>query len=271
MQEFKLLLTGDYWHQDFQDLVQANHNCTTLMPLQDLGACDPSMVDPFSLIVIAQSRRNQFEAKILDSLLVRFPHVPIIALSGSWCEGEMRSGDPTPGLVRVYWHQWLGRLNHFQNQVVGGLVATWNLPRTYSMVDQVIHDTQQPSRQFDRSAVVGIGALTPSSFEMLNDVCQTTGLETIWLDTVVTPSELEVLPQLLLVDGNSMNGHFVQRIRKLLADYPVPNIVATLNFPRQYDLKTAKAEGITHVVSKPFQVCDLQLMICDCLSEKFAA
>lgn len=268
--DFRMLVTGDYWHNDFEELIRNSCNSTTLMPLNRLF--DNSVTEmKCSLIVIAQSRRNQFDAAVVERLLKTFPNVPVAALSGSWCEGESRSGSPFPGVVRVYWHQWQGRLDSFRRQLDQGQIATWNLPRTYSIADRVVRDLESSRIEFDEQTLVGISALTPASYSMLKDVCDSAGVESVWADTIGDDEELERKPQLVLLEANSMSPHFVSRIRGLKKKFSEATFIATLNYPRRYDLELARREGVEHIISKPFSLADLHLRMFDCLAREAVA
>lgn len=260
MDDFKILLTGDYWHADFQDLIRDNQNATTLLPIENLLESANRDSD-YSLIVIAQSRRNQFPNRLIEDLYLTRPQVPVVALSGSWCEGESRSGTPIPGLIRVYWHQWQGRLDSFCRQLASHQTATWQLPRTYSIADQILYDRRLSGAQFEGELVIGISALTPNSHEMLKDVCDSARLESVWVDALADDEELEVEPAVILADGNSMTNHLVERIRRIRTRFPAAATIVTLNFPRRYDFDVAQREGILRVVSKPFILSDLHSQI----------
>ena len=61
------------------------------------------------VIVVAQAYPGQFSGEALDRLARLAPLARVVVLLGSWCEGEVRSGRPWPGAIRVYWHQWPAR------------------------------------------------------------------------------------------------------------------------------------------------------------------
>ena len=260
MEDFKMLLTGDYWHADFQALTREFHNEIKLVPPGDffeLGELDSNC----SLIVIAQSRRNQFDRKRIEWLFSAYPHIPLIALSGSWCEGESRSGSPVPGMIRVYWHQWRGRLGSFRRQLENLQIATWQLPKTLSSADRVLRDLPCAQIETDDRPLIGISALTPNSFGMFQDACNAAEFDMVWIETVGEEEVGEHVPELILLDGNSMSQHFVKRVRNVRRLYPASVMIAALNFPRQYDFVVAQQEGIVDVVSKPFHLSDLHLLM----------
>ena len=259
----QILLTGDYWHSDFRQLLHDDSVLTTLIPHHDVS---PAKIEQCecSLVVVAQSRRNQVDQDLLDDLMSHSPHIPVVLLCGSWCEGEMRSGSPIPGVLRVYWHQWRGRLFQFLNQLTSCKVATWNLPRTFSSSDGILNDLKSPSIPFDTAWLVGISAQTPNSYSMLQDVCQAANLRSVWIENLAMEQVNVLKPQLVMLDGNSLSPYFMDRIRKAKTMFRDSRLMATLNFPRQFEFEVGKQMGLDQVVSKPFNLRDVHLMMHEC-------
>ena len=119
-----LLLTGDFWHAEFRGLVQDLRLPVTLVGLDQVEA-QLADLDEVSALVVAESRRGQIPRATLVAIRDRHPLLPMVLLLGSWCEGETRSGDPVPGVARVYWHQWRGEFRWFLDQLAAGRVAGW--------------------------------------------------------------------------------------------------------------------------------------------------
>src|SRR4051794_21630350 len=61
-------------------------------------------------IVIVESRPGQFSRREVERLHAAEPLARLVALLGTWCEGEERSGRPWPGVVRVPASSWRWRL-----------------------------------------------------------------------------------------------------------------------------------------------------------------
>jgi hypothetical protein len=57
------------------------------------------------LVVGLQNRPGQWREEELDGASRLWPLAVTVALLGSWCEGEPRTGRPLPGVARVPWHQ----------------------------------------------------------------------------------------------------------------------------------------------------------------------
>ena len=97
----------------------------------------PRAVD-VALVVSRRSRRDQIEPETVEFLRKKFAGIPIVNLLGSWCEGETRSGNPLPGVIRVYWHQWNGQYGKFVSQLKANQITDWHQPPTATIGDRVL-------------------------------------------------------------------------------------------------------------------------------------
>ena len=255
----KVLLSGDYWHSDFRSLLPSMNCVTTLVPTEKLS--EEHLADAsFDIVVLAASRRHQFSHEWVESIRGKASPTPLVALMGTWCEGEQRSGEPWPGVQQVYWHQWQNRFDRFIQQLTSDQVCDWQLPATANHADSVVN--------FDSTSVstsrltVGISAVSDMHFQMLADAAQTVAAKTVWIEGQhFHPAVLDQL-SLVIVDADSWNHDVQARIQWLRTDLKIDTpIVLLLNFPRQSDLQALNAVGISEVVSKPFQLSDFALAV----------
>ena len=65
----------------------------------------------------------------------------------------------------------------------------------------------------------------------------------------------------ICVDGNSLTVAFQNRIELLQNYFPHTPIILILNFPRSSEFAMAREMGISEIVSKPFQLCDLKFAV----------
>jgi hypothetical protein len=90
----QLHIIGDLDHPDFADV----H--ALLRAEADIGAAPPE------LIVVAQHRPGLVSEKQILERCRQAPLAGVVALLGSWCEGETRTGRPWPGVERLYWYEF---------------------------------------------------------------------------------------------------------------------------------------------------------------------
>lgn len=265
MGNFNLLVTGDYWHQDFQSVLQRTGSAAiTFIPLD---AClQHSQSDgSLDLVVIAAARRDQFSAQAIEQLRECFFPTPVIALLGSWTEGEVRSGTPWLGIPRVYWHQWPALFAWFEHQRSADSQAGWQLPATASIGDRIRHDTAAnlPGLTTPEgiSETVGISALTSDSFLALADAVHTLGGIPAWLEQLEWNALDPIATKLVCVDADGWSPALKQRIQWIDSFLPDARMIVTANFPRQSDVEQLHAAGVAEVVSKPFELAGLAAIL----------
>jgi hypothetical protein len=235
-----------------------------LCPISHLADRDPT---EHNLLVVAQSRRDQFSRDVWSRMLQQFVNRPVVALLGSWCEGESRSGQAVPGVVRVYWHQWIGQLDRFLHQLQKHQLSSWHLPRIAANADRILLDSYYDQELAGHCLVAGISSLTESGYSMIADGLQQLGCQPVWLEAEwggVEPNCRQTTSRSLhfiVVNANSLNGPVPEKVKLLRQRYPRLPIVLMINFPRRQDLAVAARLGVDEIVSKPFQLHDLQFVI----------
>jgi CheY-like chemotaxis protein len=205
------------------------------------------------VIVIAQAYPGQFAAEAVDRLRRLAPLARVLALLGSWCEGEMRSGEPWPAAIRVYWHQWSARAGQEIARLRDGACSSWSLPVTAGEEERMLQLADQPLRRRE-----GRIAICTAQFEMqdwLASACARQGYTTAWLRPHrVVPVEGATAA---IFDAHECRGEELTSLEQLAATLaPIP-IVALLDFPRVEDRQRALAAGAAAVLSKPVWIEDL--------------
>jgi DNA-binding NarL/FixJ family response regulator len=225
------------------------------------------------VIIIAQSYPGQFSHEAIDRLRRLAPLARVLGLLGSWCEGEMRSGDPWPAPIRVYWHQWLPRCERELGRMHRGQGSGWGLPITATDEERLLLELVEPSAgqvQRDASGLSpmmgrqGLVAIHSRSYEMqdwLSAVLRGRGLSTVWLRPP-RPARVEGAAAAIF-DGSDCRGEELdelKHLRDMLGPPPADNtapIIALLDFPRIEDYHRVLGAGATAMVSKPLIVEDL--------------
>ena len=205
------------------------------------------------LIVVAQAYPGQFSHAVVDRMRRLAPLARVLGLLGSWCEGETRTGQPWPAVIRIYWHQWEAYLRREIARVREGASSTWSLPITASEEERLLLFAQEPTVRRE-----GLIAISTPEFEMqdwLRAACRRRGYSSVWL-LPQRPAQVEGATAAVF-DGDDCRGHEAESLKSLAAALgPVP-IIALLHFPRIDDRDRALAAGAKAVLSKPFLVEDL--------------
>ncbi|MHB8897604.1 MAG: hypothetical protein ACYC6Y_02535 [Thermoguttaceae bacterium] len=223
-------------------------------------ACEGSIPD---VIVVAQSYPGEFADSQIDGLRRVAPLARFVAVLGSWCEGEMRSGSPWSGAVRVFWHQWLPHCHRELERLLAGRESLWSLPPTAGEEERCL---VLASRR-DRPGLAARPALPPAEappveivtrqyevFQWLAAACADRGFQARWRRD---PAEPPAGPTaVVLFDAAEDTDLELARFRRIRSGGHVSAIVLA-DFPRAGDRDRFVAAGAKAVVSRPFFWDDL--------------
>ena len=247
-----VLLIGDVDRAEFRDVRPMLDAAGRVVHVPDIGAAvgvlGSARFSP-EMIVLAQSHPGQFNDADVDRLRQLAPLSRILGLLGSWCEGEMRSGLPLSGVVRIYWHQWQARWLRELDRLRRGRCPTWGLPPTAIEEDRLLLEAEDPWPA--RTGLVVVFARLPRMADFLAAACQSVGYSTVSLH----PSWDAQVSGAVAALFDVTEGHDdLPRLARRLA--PVP-IIALFDFPRIEDRSQALAAGAAGVLSKPLLLDDL--------------
>src|SRR4051812_13125153 len=115
MDEKTIAIVGDWRHADFADALLWLNARAACACYHDVSAAAEELGSPArrrdpASILFMQSRPGQISAREVECLHAIAPLAGLAALVGPWCEGELRSGRPWPGVVRIPWKAWTYRL-----------------------------------------------------------------------------------------------------------------------------------------------------------------
>jgi len=251
----RVLLVGDYQHPDFRDTVAWLQAHTQLTATAAIAAAQQHLTSqpPPAAIIIAEAHPSRFAQRQVEQLHAASPVSRLVALLGTWCEGELRSGRPWSGVTRVYWHQALARFTAELTPAARGISSLWSLPRTTTPVEQLLLQAHDEGPR--GPGLVAIHTPWLTLFESLSDACQLGGRATVWLCSGQTP-RLQGLSALIWDAGDCRAGA-EQLLADLVARYRPPQVVALLDFVRQAAYDRVRAAGATAVLGKPLLIRDL--------------
>jgi DNA-binding NarL/FixJ family response regulator len=205
------------------------------------------------VIVIAQAYPGQFSQAAVDGLRRRAPLARVVALLGSWCEGEMRTGRPWPGVIRLYGHQGLARCQRQLRQLVEGRLSAWDLPVTATEEDRLLAAASTPWPQ--RQGLVAIATRRAEMEAWLAAACRACGYATVWL----RPQDVARVEgaAAAIFDAAGSGQHELDEVRRLAAALAPAPLVVLADFPRVEDVDRLLAAGAATVLAKPLDVDDL--------------
>lgn len=252
----KILLVGDYENREFRDAVDYIHDMADLKKCDSIGSALVQLANENwspAAIVVAQERPGKSSASEIEQLHAAAPLARLVALLGSWCEGETRTGQPWPGVTRVYWHRAIPQLEDLLQAISHGSNSAWNMPRTATEAERLLHNAAKPISP--RDGFIVISTETPTAFEALAEACRVKGYSAVWQ---ASHQSLKVEgAAAVLCDLNRLNDNQLEKVKALVAEIkPVP-VVALLGFPRWEDRQRLIQAGVASVISKPFLLDDI--------------
>ncbi len=214
------------------------------------------------VIVVAQAFPGQFSHQAVDRLRRLAPVARWIGLMGSWCEGEMRTGLPWPGVVRIYWHQWAARCDWEFRRMTDARLCSWALPPTASEEERLLADTDRPSLRSElfvqKKSARGLLLIRTASNETahwLAAACRSRGFSTVWQREAAS-ARVEGATAVLF-DVCEMGERECEELQRLANVVQPTPVIALLGFPRVEDRRRALASGAKEVLSKPLLLNDL--------------
>ena len=247
----KVLLLGDAEHREFSDPLNWLRANTNLQVTGTIDEAVDSGAGDWHTLIFAQARPGRFSTRDIERVSRAFPLAHYVALLGSLCEGEMRRGGAWPGVVRVYWHQFLARCR--SELKVSLRPTSWQLPRTASEVERT--ETLLASAPAPSTGLVVIFTRDATLFDALSFACQGAGYSTVWCSNDRHRTFQGAVAAVW--DGVTQGRiDFPQlgRITTQMANCPV---IALLAFPRYDQVEQAREQGARAVVSTPFMLPDL--------------
>ena len=255
--DLRILVTGQYWHSDFSGLLSSgNATSVTLYPAEKISKLTGE--EEYDLIVIAQVRREVIDQESVDHLQAVYPNTSTVALLGSWCEGEVRSGVPWAGVPRVYWHQWEGEFNRFVSALTHDKIHDWQLPKTATPADRIATIKQESFEGEPFEGIIGVSAWTNTQYEMIADSLSAFGIQTCWIERTTWDGEAKSLINLVILDDDSISSNLENRINWIFTTLGQRPIALTLSFPRADEVEALKKLGVGAIVSKPFTLAELR-------------
>ncbi len=272
----QILLVGDVVGVEVRPIAEFLRDATDLFEVsgiqQAIATVESGELVP-DAVVLVQDRPGVFAHEQLEQLRRVAPLARYLALLGTWCEGEQRTGQPWPGMIRTYWHQWLARwaaeLRRGEDlgQSVSGELRWWGLPDTAGDEERLIQAAETPWPQ--RDGLVAVFSSSMDRGDYLVEACVAAGYSAIWMN----PQQPVRIggPQVVLWDGSADELSSLEGVRE---EFPAAPIVTLLDFPRIDDVERAMSLGASAVLAKPVRLEDLFFeleRVADCAAAQVAA
>jgi DNA-binding NarL/FixJ family response regulator len=246
-----VLVVGDAEHAELRSAVDLLREtaCVSVASHAEQAAADLAQAaQPPELVVLAQSRPGTVHPRALRRLEQLAPLAGVVALLGSWCEGQARSSRPTGGVQRLYWYDfaiwWARQLAHRR----AGRGPDWARPE---------EGARNEDREASRNGFILLSTAEWETATALADELASQGYATAW-----QPPGRRVVHHGATAgiwEGGQLDDREASRLTafcRQLAREDAP-VVALLDFPRHNRCRCALEAGASVVLGKPWLGVDL--------------
>lgn len=282
MSQAHVLMLGDWQGAEFAPAAALTRSLCRVAELaspQDAarwlaGGGSPDLLLP-DLIAIALSYPGQFSAEDIDALRSHAPLTPLVAITGAWCDGELRSGTPWPGVVRVAWHQWAERFPLEAATLAAGRSSAWTLPSTATAEERLLFSDGAADVAGHSPHWTGLVAIVSDHRETadwLMGLCRARGWPAVCMPCwqaapnsvgaggqMITPALPIALEGVGLVvwDVGPVGSETLAVWECMAPLFQEAPVLALAGFPRPDDVRRLMAMGLAAVMSKPLSTREL--------------
>jgi hypothetical protein len=246
-------LVGDIDYPDFTE------STALLRSTADVGNKPPE------LIVMAQSRPGVFIGRNVERLRRSVPLAGIVALAGSWCEGETRTGRPISGVLRLYWYEFPNWWSRQLALLSAGRCPDWarreeSGPPSLNWISNsgLRRSRNRKSGCEPKKPLIAIKTPRWDTAEAISDVLEAGNFESIWIRFGCNDLRLDRVDGGIW-EGGQLDHRELDRLAAFCASLAPRKspVVALLDFPRHDRCEAAREIGAEAVLGKPWRNVDL--------------
>lgn len=209
---------------------------------------------PPDCVLIAQSHPYGVSVDVVRAVREQFPQSPIVALLGSWCEGELRTGRPRPSVERVYWYHFPAWWRRFLDMKGSGIFSAYRAEPGKPLMAEKIPDP------LEQAGTVLVDCRDRETFEALADSLSGGQCVAVWLQPG-RPWPLVIGAFAGIWVGGQLTDMEVPLLTKFCDRFAGDSrrVVALLDFPRHDRVQRARELGATAVLARPWreeELCD---------------
>jgi hypothetical protein len=219
------------------------------------------------LLLLAQPRPGYYAQAILEHLQQMAPITRIVIVAGSWCEGELRTGQPAQGVIRLYWYDLAAWWQEAMVCQTAGVCPSWSEPLDDGYTQRLRTHSRQPQADLSQSSqmrtdiLVEIDTIQHETFATLAAVLATAGWPAVWQRRSLRPTSTRGTTSGIW-DGGQLDppevGQLARFSRSLNKNPKIQiPVLVLLDFPRSEHLALVKAAGANAILPKPYRMDDL--------------
>jgi hypothetical protein len=196
-------------------------------------------------MLIAQPLPGGVSQEQVELLRQTAPLAQIVIVAGSWCEGELRTGHPPEGVLRMYWHE-------FANWWPTHIESKWSAFLDGPLAARSSH----VNIANEHSGTAAIYTPSLASFEALASTLALAGLDARWIrKTDAMPDDAAIG----IWDGGQLNAEELVDLQAFGSGIRTRGgkLVALLDYPRKQHIEFLQQLGCQAILGKPYVIEEL--------------
>lgn len=259
-------LVGDWSSGEFQFLRSEMEELAELAHVESLEIASLNIEEHDEapeLILLALPRPGSVDQSEVDALVRQSPLTRIVAVAGTWCEGELRTGRPLTGVVRLYWHELPRWWRAAKAALAAGESPPWSVALDNPLAGREI---TEPTYVVARPAHVIVDSVDHAVFTALSTALLPYGLQGQWQPRHRPErwdSSTAANCAVAIWDGSQLDAKELANLTAFaerMSEQGV-SVIALLDFPRAEHMEMARKVGVAEVIAKPYQVAGLVQVI----------
>ncbi len=245
-----ILTIGDWSQGEFAICVSQIKGASDWLFAEDSNsACKILAGDQFQpqLILLAQALPGSVQQREIEHLRQHAPLAKIVVVAGSWCEGELRTGVPLTGVLRLYWYEFL---TWWQRQLAANAAWSPNLDGPLTPRDFAV------DWDCELDAIAAVHSPSLASFETIAATLEHHGINCVWSRET---SQIPADANLGLWDGGQLDQKELAQLQTFASTIQQAggNMIVLLDFPRKEKFTQLRAMGIHTILGKPYIINEL--------------
>lgn len=254
-------LVGGWSSGEFQALRSELSELNVLSHAVSLEAANRQIAEQEcapELLLVALPRPGAIGQDEVDASARLSPLTRIVTVAGTWCEGELRTGRPLTGVVRLYWHELPAWWRSAQDALTAGKSPPWSAALDNPLAGR---EVAQPRELEIRTGQIIIDAVDFTVFSTLDTALSPYGWSCHWQPRHRPEkwSSVTVKNSVAIWDGSQLDTDELENLTAFVTRMSGQEIsvVAFLDFPRVEHLRLVQDLGVAAIIAKPYQVAGL--------------
>jgi hypothetical protein len=234
--------------REVSDLLRRECDLSTSHDVESALASFEKRVQPPELVIIALNWPRSTNQSQIEQLRRLAPLAGFVALAGTWCEGEPRTGRPPQGVRRLYWYEFAGWWQRQNELRAAGLCPEWAMPPGVALSGEPVQDNGVSSR-----GLIVLGVPWWETADALSDILRAAGYSVVWQRPAISHMLARGAAAGIWEGGqlNAREAKDLQFFCSRLGKDGAP-VIALLDFPRFDSRELALASGAAAVIAKPW-------------------